>query len=105
MENIRIIAIPGGDAPLTIRQKWLGIKLPLARCPNTSSVSTDTNDHARQTDGNYYVVDASDALSALNKSSPAAANWWRRHIPPITGNKFLFSKDDCELIDRERIHG
>ena len=29
--NVRIVAVPLGEAPLWVREKWVGLELPLTR--------------------------------------------------------------------------
>jgi len=94
MQFIRIISIPKGNAPLSIRRQWLGLKLPLATASNPRSDKEDE----RQNEGEEYVVNADQALSVLYKSSPKTANLLRRNLPPVPNNQIVFAKNICELI-------
>lgn len=97
MQYIRIISVPKGNAPLSIRKQWLGLKLPLDGGLDTKSAQKNIKRRHRLKDG--FVVNAAQALTVLNKSSPMAGNWWRRNLPPVPDNQLVFAKEDCKLIN------
>jgi hypothetical protein len=97
MKYIHIISIPKGDAPLSIRKKWLRLKLPLVENLSSKSVQCGVNGNPPKNEGGY-AVNAAQALIILDQSSPKAANWWRRNLPPVPSCELVFAKDVCELI-------
>ncbi|HYM32880.1 MAG TPA: hypothetical protein VEU47_16380 [Candidatus Cybelea sp.] len=117
--KIRIVRVPPGEAPLWVREKWVGLELPLAfrgRKPHkhfTSGVlSASRNPFVtafRMLLGRLdrqagYAVDAVAALAVLERSAPDAARWWRDNAQWLIkdNRKFLFQADVCELIGEPR---
>src|SRR5580704_17457412 len=98
MKYIRIISAPAGNAPLLIRNRWIGLKLPVSPRPDREHVRS-TKMASEYVGSGGYVVEAADALSVLHRSSPTCANWWRRNLPPSAGNQFVFASTICKPID------
>lgn len=109
--KIRIIATPPGEAPQWVREKWVGLELPVAdvsRTYATSGVKTDQSFFSRlmrilllrtaRVTG--YAVNVRAAVEILDKSDPMAASWWRLNTPQlIAGNRrFVFQKEACEEV-------
>ena len=113
--TVRIIAIPPGEAPLWVREKWVGLELPLARGPSAgrfhgfgvlSGPSTCLRQiwailsgRAHRTLG--YPVDATQALEILAKSSPEAAAWWRENAADFVAPRryLLFHEYACQVVE------
>ncbi len=112
---VRIVSTPAGEAPLWVREKWIGLELPLAdkggrpQRPLTSGVLTGPRykflgllwfilGKLQRQSG--YAVYVKDALESLEKTSPEAAAWWRANAPRLQGRdrKFLFLTGCCERI-------
>ena len=117
---IRIRSVPPGEAPLWVREKWVGLVLPLATPKNkpvmalTSGVlSGPPNDFVALWRGllgrlqrqSGYAVYADTALTILERTAPDAAAWWRENVPRARSRerKFLFHASVCELIAQESI--
>jgi hypothetical protein len=114
MPDIRIIAVPPGEAPLWVREKWVGLKLPLAigkRAVQARSVGVLTAPKSffaflgalfrGQTHVSAgYVVRAAVAVEILESASPDAAKWWRENTPQLLARDrlFIFRKETCELL-------
>lgn len=100
--QIEIIAVPPGEAPLWVREKWIGVCIPLAGDPGgfdgeLSGVMTGRP--SSENAGGYEVL-IDDALEALGETSPEAATWWRTESPAVFfANSFIFSKSVCRLIE------
>ena len=112
---IRIVSVPPGEAPLWVRERWVGLKLPLAgRDPSprevfTSGVLSGPRNRLiallwglrgwlpRKTG---YAVDANEAVRILEQTSPVAAAWWRDNVPRLQHRrrKFLFAPSACEIV-------
>jgi hypothetical protein len=118
--HIRITATPAGEAPLEVRQKWVGLTLPLAaghreaRSFMTSGVLTGPKSFfavvrdfllGRLAESEGYVVDATTALEILSKHDPSAAEWWRNSAPHLLRRhrKLVFQAAVCELLDQETV--
>lgn len=91
-----ITSVPPGEAPEWVREKWVGLSLPLAdeagalhSLPTVGVIS-----HPKTRLGYYrarltgrvrrasgYIVYSTAAIEVLERSSPEAAAWWRNHVP------------------------
>jgi hypothetical protein len=112
--SVRIIAVPPGEAPLWVREKWVGLELPLL---HWSSARTFTSFGAVSGPRTYlaqrwaylrgrsdrvygFVVDASRAVDILDRASPEAAAWWRENaaefVLPTRG--LVFHAEACEIM-------
>jgi hypothetical protein len=113
---IRIIAIPAGEAPLWVREKWVGLELPLADSGSvvkvfTSGVLSGPRNRllaiiwrllGRLKVQTGYPVYVNEALSILKQTAPEAAIWWRENVPRLQKpkRKFLFASAVCQVIER-----
>jgi hypothetical protein len=101
--------VPPGEAPEWVREKWVGLKLPLAQSTADSRIvmaggvlTAPRSFFARLValfTGRFhpaegYVVDATAALSVLEAAHPEAAAWWKEHTPHMfrAGRTFVFAK-------------
>lgn len=111
---IRILNVPPGEAPLWVRQKWVGLELPLTYGDRgrseayTSGVLSGPRNRViallwrllgKLDRKSGYAVNAHDALSILEQTAPEAATWWRQNVPRVLARdrKFLFDPSVCEL--------
>jgi hypothetical protein len=112
---IRIKSVPAGEAPQWVREKWVGLVLPLAtwrRRPFTATTSGVLSGppnrlaalwwglRGRLKRQSGYAVYASEALAILERTAPDAAAWWRENVPRLQAGprKFLFRTSDCQLL-------
>ena len=112
---IRIVSVPPGEAPLWVRERWVGLQLPLAgrdhgpREVLTSGVLSGPRNRLialwRGLRGQLprktgYAVDAIEAVRILEQTSPVAAAWWRDNVPRLQHRrrKFLFAPSACEIV-------
>ena len=112
--TVRIVAIPHGEPPLWVREKWVGLELPLARGlsargyygigvvsgPRTclGQILAILLGRAERIMG--YPVYADRAIDVLAKSSPEAAAWWRENAAEVVapGRFLLFRTHECEVL-------
>jgi hypothetical protein len=100
---IRIIAIPPGEAPLEIREQWVGLILPLVEdeaCAwemETFGILTGKIE-SETTIG--YAVGLHEAMAALGEKSPEAVAWWRTNAPHLfeEDSVLVFDQVACRLI-------
>lgn len=103
--HLQITAVPPGQAPLWVRERWVGLRLPLAQRKSapiswfTSGVLSGpkgilscvlamlTGKFERQSG---FAVEVQAAIEALDKHSPDAADWWRRNTPHLLRGKQYF---------------
>jgi hypothetical protein len=114
--RVRIIAIPPGEAPPWVREKWVGLELPLAT-PSRSAQSRRVfgvlsgpahplirllaalrGCAARETG---YAVRVTEAIAELERKSPEAAAWWRENVSHMftPGRCFLFQERVCQVLE------
>ena len=94
--KIRVFALPPGFAGEHIRQKFIGMKVPLA--PKTELEANPPSplllNECREGD---YIVRRSDVIEALRAAgSHGAADFWRRLG---MGHYLLFAKEVCEVVE------
>lgn len=100
--HIRIVTLPPGEAPESIRRAWVGMELPLAvgegAARQLQTVGAVSNRGAEVSTG--YLVDGPKALAALEFGAPEAAAWWRQNAPHVAaaGYRFCFPEEVCEKV-------
>lgn len=114
--RIRIIAIPPGEAPQWVREKWVGLELPLAQRSRSARprrvfgvVSAPRTWLARWLGilrggvgrESGYAVQVLQAIAELEKASPEAAAWWRTNLPHLLKpwRFFLFAESVCQVLE------
>jgi hypothetical protein len=118
--SVRIIAIPPGEAPIWVREKWVGLELPLLRWPSArrfvgfgavsgprtylTQIWALLRGRSQRIYG--FAVDASRAVEILSRTSPEAAAWWQENaaefILPSRG--LIFHADVCEIVPGHATH-
>lgn len=114
MASIRIINVPPGEAPLAIRQAWVGLELPLRRKrpgryfaagvlsgPRSVGETLKCLLGFRYRIHSGYVVPTLPAVELLERSNPAAARWWRDNAPhAVRAGRFLvFPTECCQRVE------
>jgi len=117
--GIEITSTPVGDAPLKIREAWIGLVLPLHPDYPRDVVTMPSNSVLSESRGLQtwlrwlfrrpypmedwvgYAVPSAEAIRILGEKSPQAARWWWRNVPSFTQPEatFLFDRDCCRLVD------
>jgi len=103
--QLRITSVPPGEAPLWVREKWLGLSLPLAQRKSppltlqVSGVLTGPKSFVygvigfllgRYEKQSGYVIETLAAIEVLAQSSPEAAAWWRENVPHLIKPRRFF---------------
>lgn len=114
--RIRIIAVPDGEAPAWVRQKWVGLELPtfehaegpltvtgygvVTGPPPTSLEQFDAGYRGRLQIVSGFCVKTSEAIAILQHVSPEAATWWRENIAgaPVFNDFLIFDKGSCLVL-------
>lgn len=98
MIEIKIIAVPEGEAPLEIRQQWVGMTL-LATGKTSpdfvGAVGVLSGKPESYPTGGYYIRTPV-ALQMLEQKSPEAAEWWRTNL--ANSVYLIFSCAVCEVV-------
>jgi len=103
--RVFVARVPEGEAPLTIREAWVGLTLP---CLPIIGYSSDTRDRGVLTNQelprNRYCasVPQEEALKILETHRPDAAQWWRDHGYPKSGEYFGFSEWEVSAVSGVR---
>ena len=115
---LRIVSVPAGEAPLWVREKWVGLSLPLAqrgksarRFPTGGVLSGPKSFLAslwalvrgKVAWESGFAVDAEAAVTALATRSPDAAAWWRANTPHLVrpGRQFIFKREAAEVYESD----
>lgn len=112
---VRIVAVPPGEAPLWVREKWVGLDLPVARCsgkrkfialgvlssPRSMLAQWLAVFRGRAERVAGYAVEALPAIDILASASPEAAAWWRENTPHLIGPRryLLFHEEVCRIAE------
>jgi hypothetical protein len=115
MGQIKIIAVPAGEAPYSVRQAWIGLTFPVAgdgRKHKWRSCGVLNGPKSRLAAiiwlilGKYeiaegYLVDARLAVEMLSEKDRFAADWWKEHTPDLlrNGGCLLFRSEACAEVD------
>jgi hypothetical protein len=117
--SVRITSAPPGDAPLWVREAWIGLVLPVAKCDGPvvaltfGVLSGRSNSVASTLKGlllgqakvaKGYAIEAATAVDLLDAANREAADWWRRETPHLLKPKcnFVFQNEVCEEVRDER---
>ena len=107
--HLRVDFVPPGEAPPWVREKWVGLTLPLAQASpepkRTTTMGVLSGPRGffpllfalltgRLSTSEGYLVDAAAALSILEAAHPEAAAWWRANTPYLfrRRRRLLFQK-------------
>lgn len=108
--RIRIVQAPIGEAPLWVREAWIGVELPvLVATPQVfetwgvlTSPKTWISYWWRRLFGpsnkvEGYAVYSAEAIELLGFRQPLAAQWWRQNAPGFTHPRaqFIFDEPAC----------
>ena len=96
--SLKITDVPPGEAPLWVREKWVGLTIPLFQVSakpvriRTGGVLTGPKGvwssllalaQGKTERMTGFLVSAKDAIDLLEARSPEAARWWRENVPHI----------------------
>ena len=95
MNILEITATPPGQAPEWVREKWIGLEIPLNQQQQGLLTIGVLGGHPQNSGG--YQVDGKVAIELLEKKSPEAANWWRRNAPFVLSSLLIFKKEVCKV--------
>ena len=112
---VRIVAVPPGEAPLWVRQRWVGLDLPVVRyaahgrllafgvpsIPPSWPAQSAAVLCERTERITGYAVAAALAVNILAKVSPEAAAWWRKNTPHLIAPRryLVFHEEVCRIAD------
>jgi len=109
--TVEIVATPAGEAPLWVREAWIGMALPLSPGPNggmhevvgvlslgrrPSLLGRLLLGRARRRISGYRVPSA-EAIRLLAEHRADAAQWWRTNTDLTACGDFLFDAPACRV--------
>ena len=114
--RVRIVAVPPGEAPQWVREKWVGLELPLAQFSpeaqpqRSAGVLTGPRGFLPTVGGllrgqlqerSGFAVRVLEAIAVLERASPEAAQWWRTNAAHLMkpSRHFLFPEQVCTVVD------
>jgi len=115
--KIRIVQPPAGEAPLWVREAWVGVDLPLVRGSRTRKYRAFGTLSGPKTFWKQiwalvrgrtfpirgYVVRTDLAIELLSTSAPAAAEWWRENTPHLLRGILIFEEEACRVLGTESV--
>lgn len=112
-DRIRVVAVPAGEAPQWVHEKWVGVELPLAlrsahefrtfgvlSGPRSFLAALGRLLTGRFTRRRDYAVEVAAAVAALERVHPDAAAWWTNAAHLFRRSSyFMFREHECQLMD------
>ena len=96
--RIRIVRTPAGEAPLWVREAWVGIEIPLARIEAQGPQFGVCGGDASPENLRGYEVHGAEAMAALRRAGKKdAADWWQEHSE-LGPHHLVFGRQFCEAI-------
>lgn len=98
---IRINKVPAGEAPLHIREKWVGLILPCdpyLGFPSSGMERGVLTGMPLYRNRRGYSVPQDAAIEILSHFCPDAAQWWKDQGFPQPDGYFGFAEDEAEII-------
>jgi hypothetical protein len=98
--EVKIVATPGGEAPLVVREAWVGLTLPLTDPTPRMFEPEGVLTLSKQPPRVGYMVEGLKAVDMLAQKAPRAAEWWHEHAPHVLAPRYqlIFSADVCEIV-------
>jgi hypothetical protein len=109
--TVQIVATPAGEAPLWVREAWVGMTLPLSPGPNGSEYCVMgvlsmgrrpsllgrllLGPARRRVTG--YRVPSGEAVRRLADHHAEAAAWWRSNVDCLACGDFVFDAPACRV--------
>jgi len=96
--RIRIVKTPPGQAPLWVREQWVGLELLIdeeATCGNHTTQRGILGGKAENLGG--FSIETNHALGVLYKKSRDAAAWFVSYA--LLGTHLVFNRDCCQVIE------
>ncbi|MEO2088491.1 MAG: hypothetical protein ABGY75_03210 [Gemmataceae bacterium] len=96
--RVRVFDVPPGEAPAWVRRAWVGVELPTVRRQPRAVPSFQVLSGSHVEPGLGYEVPGPAAVAAVSAVNPAAAEWWRAHVPGVLDPRYtlVFPADVCE---------
>jgi len=91
---IRVTSRPAGEAPAEIRDKWIGLLIPVQFAYDGAVFGVLSHQPSAPSGG--YAVTWDDAMRVLGEAHPDAREWWERNVRGFPA--LVFDKQCCEIV-------
>ena len=99
MASIKIVSIPPGQAPESVRKEWIGVVIPLLPEQEDDVIGCGVLDGVPSNENRGgYQVSARVAVDEVKKKAPEAGQWWEENLDGLDDMNFVFAKSVCELV-------
>lgn len=98
--KIRIVKVPAGEAPLEIREKWVGVEMSCVFSEKNTNTARGVLTGVEMPQYDAYVVLQSEAIEALREKHPDAAKYWNSvGFPQGETDFFSFQQKEAEVVE------
>ena len=97
--NIRVTKIPGGEAPLEVREKWVGLVLPVVGISSNDVQEVLSLKKTGFRGLHFWCLRSSRSLSLKNTISMRRIGGGTRGFP-LPGCDFSIQLDEAEVVGR-----
>jgi hypothetical protein len=95
---MRIKSAPRGQAPLAIREQWIGVEIAYVSVGLPEGTIRGAMSLEEVAKHEVFVVEQNVAIDALRKKSREAADWWNRMGFPMPGTQFTFERECADIV-------
>lgn len=104
--KVKIIAMPPGGAPVSIREQWIGVEMPLEKFPGEPGILRSvTGGKPDPKSFGGFPVKTEDAIQALREQGrEEAAEWWESWFLSTggSGKTLVFASACGELVEEPK---
>jgi hypothetical protein len=97
--RIVIHKTPAGEAPLEVREGWVGLSIPTVCFESRTNDALSVVTRSPIPQQACYLVDQDVAIAKLIKHCPSAAVWWVMHGFPEKDGHFAFLPDEVQEVE------
>jgi hypothetical protein len=95
--RIKLIKAPGGRAQTDMRERWIGLILPVIRQVPDCAACSD-KDFDVSTADQAYLVGIEDVLELLKRHDSVAFEYWKDYLLRNFAGTMAFSSKICQVL-------
>lgn len=97
---VLITSTPPGEAPESVRQAWVGLKIPLDEDQSQGTVRGALGGNPEPDNLDGYCVPAGAAIAALKAAGKVGSvHWWVTKGYGFPGQSLMVGKKFCKLVE------